>query len=185
MEKPKRNSFIFVFAGLVILPLVLAGLFILAMTLQGRTRFDAAYFTPEFKEQYFSPGEVARTLEKVIRTGDSALYAELSGMRNSPTMALPEPDVVFTILLEVDEAGYFHYMYFDVNTFDRQTHYVIEVDGRWVVSPEDAFFLYDSGLWTKFFAPILIAWWLLLVVVLVGRTLYNVGARTRMEIGRA
>mgnify|MGYP006291525707 FL=1 len=172
------------FVALMLIPLLIAGLYALSMTIHARFRYDRTYFTPEYAQKYPSPGEVARTLETVLREGDEQTYAALTGLRREPPDLAPQPRISLSILIDVDERDYFHYLYFNTETFRRSTYFVKEIENRWVVAPEDLYFYFDSGQWTKVFMPVAITWWILWLVVAVARLLYLAGARTRWEHGR-
>lgn len=169
--------------GLVLLPLVIAGLFAATVTLQSRFRYDETYFAPDYQVLYHAPGVVARNWEQALQTGNPALLAELTGLRREPHVT-PNPNIILTILLETDDAGYFHYLYFDIQTYRRSTYHIKEVNSRWVVVPEDAYYYWDSGRWWGVFAPLAIVWWLILIVAGAGISLSRVGARARETLFR-
>lgn len=171
--------------ALALLPLLAAGLYIASVTVQGWFRYDKAYFTPEFQERYHTPGVVAWELQQALQKGDAPLYAQLTGLRSAPRTLEPNPNIILTILLEVDERDYFHYLYFNVRTYRRTVHHIKEVNGRWVVVPEDAYFYFDSGRWFGVFLPVAIVWWLLLVVGSGGLVLFRTAARVREAWYRA
>ncbi len=164
--------------GLALIPLLVVGSLAAYAARESGTRFDQVYFTPAYVERYNTPGAVAREWEAALQAGDPALVAELTGLRRPPRIE-PNADVILTILLEVDDAGYFHYLYFDVQTYERLTQYIKEVNGRYVVVPEDLYFYWDSGQWRGVFAPISVVWWLILVVAGVATSLFRVGAQIR------
>lgn len=170
--------------GLVLLPLIVAAIFVSLVKIKEVFRYDQTYFAPQHREAYSSPGAVARGLERALQQGDNALYAELSALRRFPLLPEANPYVGLAILLDVDEHDYFHYMYFDVSTYLRQTHYIKEVSGRWIVSPQDAYFYYDSGQWLRVFLPLALTWWGILFVIGLGRMVYRSSARMRESMGR-
>lgn len=163
-----------------LLPLLLAGLFVLAMQVYGQVRYDSDYFTAAYVEQYDTPGAVARALESALQTGDQALLAELQGLRRPATFKT-SPTLIFTMLWDRGDR-YISYMYFDMQTYRRHMHYFEQVQGRWVVSPPDAYYYLHSGHWLKAFVPLAIFWWLLLIVVLLGLWASRASARTRAEL---
>jgi len=169
--------------GIAMIPLLIAGLYIMGVIIHGAFRYDNTFFTPEYQDQYFSPGSVAVDLEHALRTGDSELYAQLTGLRSSPIASEEKPDIVLSILIDVDDRDYFHYMYFDLGTYLRETHYIKEVKGRWIVSPQDAYFYYDSGQWMKVFAPITAVWWAILIVVALISYVSKRTAQMRTSMG--
>ena len=140
-----------------LLPLVLAGLFVLGVKALGLVRYDPAYFTAEYAEQYDTPGAVARALEGALQSGDRELLAELQGLRR-PAAFETNPKIIFIMLWERDDR-YFTYMYLDMQTLRPHPHYVEKVKGRWVVSPADAHYYLHSGRWLVVFTPLAIVWW--------------------------
>lgn len=145
-------------------------------------RYDMRYFTPEYQSTYGAPGAVAFALEGAIRSGDQALYKELTGLRARPRPIEPNPNLVFAVLLEVDEAGYFQYLYFDVKTYERSTFYIKQVMDRWVVAPQDVYFYWDSGRWLVVFTPLALIWWGALAVGGSAYWIYWSSARFREQL---
>lgn len=160
-------------------PLVAAGIFVLVVNLQRLTRYDPAYFTPAYTEKYHTPGSVARALEVALQEGDATLYAELSGLRNNPRTLEAKADLGLAILWDVDEEDYFHYLYVDYSNYKRDMQYIKEVDERWVVVPQGAYFLLDSGRWLGVFLPTAVTWWLLVLVREMIALAYQASARLR------
>ena len=163
-----------------LLPLVLAGLFVLGVKALDLTRYDPAYFTAEYAEQYDTPGAVARALEGALQTDDRELLAELQGLRRTAAFEA-NPKIIFIMLWERDDR-YFTYMYLDMQTLRRHPHYVEKVKGRWVVTPPDAYYYLHSGRWLVVFTPLAIVWWLLEIVVILGVLVYRLSARLREEM---
>jgi hypothetical protein len=143
-----------------------------------------SYFTPQYQEIYSAPGHVAVTLEEVLQTGDSRLYSELTGLRIKARTPEANPNMILTIVLDVDELGYFHYLYFDVKTYERAVYYIKEINDRWVVIPKDASFAYNSGRWLVTFAPLAAIWWAILFFVGLGLLIFRKSARFREELTR-
>lgn len=169
--------------ALVSVPLIIAGIYILGVQIHALFRYDQAYVASEYQEAYNSPGMVAIALEQALQNGDSQLYAELTGLKTDAEQMTPKPDLHFSILVDVDERDYFHYLYFDFDTMHRDTHYVKEVRGRWVAVPQDAYFYFDSGQWVKVFGPIAASWWVLLLAIAIMKLLSRLGARSRTAYG--
>ncbi len=182
-EESVKTSQIFRVIALVSVPLIMAGIYILGVQIHALFRYDQAYFATEYQETYHSPGMVAIALEQALQNGDSQLYKELTGLKRNPEAMTPKPDLHFSILVDVDERDYFHYLYFDFNTMHRDTHYVKEVNGRWVAVPQDAYFYFDSGQWMKVFGPITASWWVLLLAIAIMKLLSRLGARSRTAYG--
>jgi len=171
-----------IFFLLAALPMVLTGLFVVLVRIQGQFRFDPVYFNAQYQEKYFAPGVVAQSMEQVIHNGDMQLYAELTGLRKMARPPAQNPNVHLAILYDVNQAGYFQYLYFDVKTYHRSTYYVKEEMGRWVVVPEDAYFYLDSGRWLLVFTPLIIIWWAILLTVGLGKLVFNLASRFRRDI---
>lgn len=186
MLRPEKRSlhYLYIFIGLALLPLLLAGLFILYVVVQIPFRYDMSYFTPQYQEIYSAPGDVAVTLEEVLRTGDSRVYSELTGLRLKARAPEANPNMALTIVLDVDELGYFHYLYFDVKTYKRAVYYIKEVNDRWVVIPEDATFAFNSGRWLVTITPLAAFWWVILFFVGLGLVIFRGSARFREELAR-
>ena len=178
----KRYWLYFVVAGLF--PLCAAGIFIFIANLQAWFRYDMRYFTPEYQSAYESPGAVAVALESAIRTSSQALYEELVGLRFGPHPIKPNPNMRLAILLDVDEAGYFQYLYFDVKTYVRSTFYIKRVMDRWVVVPQDPYFYWDSGRWLVVFTPLALIWWGTLIVIGAAYWVYSSSAKFRDQLFR-
>lgn len=160
-----------------LLPLVLAGVTALIAEVQHRGRYDPAYFTAEYREKYDSPGAVARALGQALKTEDEDLLAELQGLRE-PIPLHTAPSMIFVMLLDSDER-YYTYLYFDMDTYHRYAYTVEEVDGRWVVVPEDLYFYFHSGRWLRVFLPVTLTWWSLIAVFVLGTWIFRASARLR------
>ena len=186
MLRPEKRSllYLYIFIGLALLPLLMAGLFILFVVVQIPFRYDMSYFTSQYQEIYNAPGNVAVALEEVLRTGDSLLYSELTGLRQEAQVPQANPNMALTIVLDVDDLGYFHYLFFDVKTYRRAVYYIKEVNDRWVVVPEDAIFAYNSGRWLATFTPLAAIWWTILICSGLGVLIFYRSARYREEIAR-
>jgi len=171
--------------SLALAPLIIASTYILVVNIHSLSRYDQAYFNAGYRETYNSPGTVARDLEQALRNGDAQLYSELTGLRGKARIVPPRPSIVLSILIDVDDRDYFHYLYFDINTYLRETHYIKEVNGRWLATPQDAYFYFDSGQWTKVFAPLAAVWWAIFMVIALAIYVSRSAARTRASFGQA
>jgi hypothetical protein len=158
-------------------PFVLLGLLVLIVRAYGLVRFDPAYFTDTYLEQYAAPGQAARTMEGALQSGDQGLLAELQGLR-WPAEFETSPSMVFVRLWERTDR-YTAYLYFDMQTYERHLHCFEEVHGRWVVAPADLTFYVQSGQWQRVFWPLAIVWWLLGTVVLGFVWILRASARAR------
>lgn len=168
---------------LALVPVVAIGAYAALYAWRAELGYDAAYFEPEYRVRYDAPGAVARDWELALQTGERLLVEELTGLRNPPRIE-PNPDIILTILLDVDDAGYYHYLYFDLETYRRATYYIKQVRGRWVVVPEDLYFYWDSGRWRAVVSPIVAVVWLVLLVAGVAMSLFQIGAQTRESMLR-
>ena len=182
-QKVNSTTRYFRIAALVLIPLILAGLYIVAVQVNAIFRYDKTYFNQEYVETYASPGAVARALEGALQNGDTQLYNELTGLKREFNEMSPQPNLHFSILVEVDDQDYFHYLYFDMDTMHRATHYVKEAKGRWVTVPQDAFLYFDSGQWMKVFMPVTLSWWVLLGAIAIMKLLAYFGSRSRAAFG--
>jgi hypothetical protein len=88
------------------------------------------------------------------------------------------------ILLKIDDAGYFQYLYFDVKTYERIVYNVKQVNGRWVVVPRDAYYYLDSGKWLIVLIPSVTIWWSLLIVIGVAIFIFRIAAKARARLFR-
>jgi hypothetical protein len=177
----KKNPWLY-FAGFAILPLLLAGLFILFSNIQALLRYEGSYFSPEYQEKYNSPGTVAEGLDRAIRNGDLALVKELTGIRGTPHLPSSNTNLRLTILLEVDDRGYYHYLFFDTRTYRRAVFYIKEIRERWVWVPQDSYFYWDSGRWLVVFTPLATIWWAAQTVTGLALLVYRAGARVRESL---
>jgi len=167
--------------GLASVPLLAVVAFAVIVFFQGYDRYDETLFTPAYQERYKAPFIVSGLLEEVLQTGNEDLYGELTGLRLVQPLPEVNPDIIYGVLLEVDEAEYFHYMFIDKDTFKRSMYFLEEVDGRWVVAPEDAYFLYHSGEWLKAYLPVTIVYLLFVTVIGTGIGVYRIAAKIREE----
>lgn len=180
----KPLPYLYIFIGLAFVPLLLAGLFILFAAVQIPFRYDMSYFTPQYRERYNAPGDVAVTLEEVLHTGDATVYSELTGLRLKARVPEANPNMALTIVLDVDELGYFHYLYYDVKTYERAVYYIKEINNRWVLVPEDAVFAFNTGRWLLTFTPLAAIWWAILLSVGLGLWIFRLSARFRADLAR-
>jgi hypothetical protein len=168
----------FLFVALV--PLVVLGLLALGTRTYDLIRHDPVYFADEYLERYSTPGEAARDLERALQANDAVLLAELQGLR-WPASFKTGRAIIFVMLWERTER-YMTYLYFDMDSYERQPHYFEEVDGRWVVSPPDLHYYMNSGRWRETFLPVAIVWWLLGGLVLGFLWLSRASQRFREQL---
>lgn len=140
-----------------LLPFLVLGLLVLAVRLHGWVRYDPAYFSPAFAEQYATPAEVARSLETALQQSDQAKLAEIQGLR-WPAKLRTGPRMVFVMLWDRTDR-YTTYLYFDWQTYERYLLPCEHVDGRWVAAPPDLYYYLRSGRWREVFVPAALGWW--------------------------
>lgn len=163
-----------------LLPLLLAGLFVLVVEAQGLVRYDPTYFTATYAERYDTPGAVVRALERALQTDDQALLAELQGLRR-PASFETGSSMIFVMLWERSDR-YISYLYLDMQTYERYVHYVEQRGDRWVVAPPDAYYYLHSGRWLTVFTPVALVWWLLEMVVILMMLVFRLSARLRARL---
>lgn len=180
--KEKKNTRILIW-GIVLafLPIIGAAGYGLYVQIHETFRYDEQYFSAEYQERYDAPGAVARDLEIALQKGNTQLMHELQGLRKSPPPFEPQPNTRFSILFDVDEAGYFHYLFFNFDTLRRSIFFIHEVDNRWVMSPADAHYYWKSGEWLVVYAPPTLTWWIILSLVTVGYGMYRMTAQYRQK----
>jgi hypothetical protein len=159
------------------LPLMLSALFTLVVLVLSPFRYDPIYFSEAYVERYPQPGSTALALDQALRTGNRELLAELQGLRWTVPLET-SPTLNLTVLLESDDR-YRYYLYFDTKTYDRHTHAIEKIKGRWVVAPPDAHFYLYSGRWLRVAGPVTVLWWFLEVSVLLMRWIFCASARYR------
>jgi hypothetical protein len=141
------------------LPFVVLGLLVLGVKLEDLVRYDPAYFAAGYLEKYGDSSEVVRVLEQALQTGNERLLAGLQGLRR-PSQFETVATISFVKLWE-RTGRYVTYLYVDMHSYERREYHLEQVQGRWVVAPEDLRYLLYSGQWRAFFLPAAIAWWTL------------------------
>jgi hypothetical protein len=119
-------------------------------------------------------------LEQALQTDDRKLLAELQGLRR-PVSFDTNPRIIFVMLWERGDP-YITYFYIDMQTHERHMHYFEQVNGRWVVAPPDAYYYLHSRRWLIVFAPLVIVWWLVEIVVVLTVWVFRVSARLREQM---
>jgi hypothetical protein len=148
-------------AVLVVLavPFVVLGLLVLGLNLHGLVRYDPAYFTPEYLEEYGQPSQVVWVLEQALQTGNRPLLAGLQGLRRPSRFETG--DAISFVRLWERTGRYVTYLYVDMHSYERYPYHLEQIKGRWVVAPEDVRYYLYSGRWKDLFLPLAIAWWIL------------------------
>jgi len=177
-----KRQFYYMGVGLFLLPLLAAGLFILTVRIQALSRYDQAYFTPQYRELYDSPGSVSIAIEQALHRDDRPIFAELTGLRRKINPPEANPNIHLMIVLKVTADGYFQTLFFNTKNYQRIVYNIKKVGGRWVMVPRDAYYFLDSGDWLLFFTPVLIVWWGLLAVVSVSIGTFHLAARFREQL---
>ncbi len=164
----------------LLVPFVVLGLLVLIVGLYAWVRYDPAYFSGEYLEEYGEASEVARSLERALQTGNRRVLSELQGLR-WPAPFETNDNISFVKLWE-RTGRYVTYLYVDMYSYERYEHHLEQVQGRWVVAPEDLRYLLYSGQWKAFFFPAAIAWWVLALIVLafVWRLRHSESLRSRL-----
>jgi hypothetical protein len=162
-----------------LLPLMLLGLYVLAIGFYGVLRYDPAYFATEYAQKYSTPASTAKGIESALQNGDRALMAELQGRRAASLTAMP--NLVF-VMLEERTARYSTYLYLDRDTYEQYTYHVERVRGRYVVTPPDAYYYLHSGQWREVFVPVAVGWWAVELFFVLAWWFYRLSARRRAEM---
>ncbi len=168
--------------GLFLLPLFAAGLYIMFVRIEALFRYDQTLFTSDYQKQYASPGSVAIAIEQALNTGDLSIFTELTGLRSRFRPPEANPNLRLMVLIDVSEAGYYQYLYFDVKNYHRFVFNTKQVDGRWVMAPQDTYYYLDSGDWLLFFTPFLSLWWSLLAVISASVGIFTLAKRFRQQL---
>jgi hypothetical protein len=167
--------------GLLLLPVFIAGIYLLIAWILAWTRYDPAYFSEDYRKRYSSPNDLLVDLETAIRDGDGELLAEVQGTRPAPGKLEKLSDVRFLIYWDGDQK-YSNYLFMDMKNFHRYMQHVRLVNGRYVRVPDGAFYLADSGQWKTTFGPLAVIWWLLVILFTLGVWIYRSMAAYRQKM---
>ena len=158
--------------GLLLLPIVLVGIFLLVAWILSVTRYDPAFFSDAYQERYAFPNPLLTDLENSLRDGDGALLAELQGTRQIPSN--PEKLANLRFLIFWDTHGkYTDYLFMDMKNYHRYLQHLRIVNGRYVRVPDGAYYLADSGRWKTTFGPLAVVYWLLVILFTLGVWIYR------------
>jgi hypothetical protein len=182
MTSPKLIDWPYVI-GLLVLPLVLAGLLVLAGELLWIGRYDPAYFTPEYLRQYPTPDAVLFELETALRDGDQQLMDELLATRRGSQPLAPRPRITF-VFLSGDQGNYTEYLFLDLKDYSRVVEYVRPQGGRYIAAEPDFYFYMDSWKWVEVAGPLAAGWWILLLLFTSGVYVYRRLALVRQAMWR-
>ena len=178
--KPKRLIDWPYVIGLLLLPIFLVLIAFLVSWIQGASRWDPAFFTQDYLDQYEAPGSVAIDLERALREADETLLRQLQGTKRAESVPEPRPQLIYALLWEVD-GEYFDYLYFDASTYRRLIQHVRMIQGRYVVVPENLYYYMNSGNWLQVISPLAITWWILVLLFTVMTLVYRYMERWRHQ----
>ena len=180
MKKERTLDWPFIIL-LYLAPLIIVVLLFIAAGVARLFRYDPAYFEEYHLRRYDTPGSIATGLERALSQGDTTLMAELQATRFDPAPLEARPNLVFSYLIDI-EAGYYNYLYWDTSDFRRVAQRVHQVQGRYVVSPEDLNYWMSSGRWQEVAGPIAVLWWLTLSLTTAVMWVYRHFDRERRRI---
>ena len=168
--------------GLTVLPLVVIGLYLLLALILDipALRYAPRYFTDDYRARYDSPSSVVMNLEHALRTDDRAAMAELEGLRH-PVIFATRANMRVSVLYDT-ENSYWNYLFFDTVSYERFAHHLEQINGRWVVAPEDIVYYYKSGDWKRTFFPLAAVYWVIEIVTVSGVLSYRITHGWRHDI---
>jgi len=158
--------------GLLLLPVILVGFFLLVAWIMDLTRYNPAFFSEDYRERYAVPSPLLEDLETALRNGDGALLAELQGTRQVPSNQEKLSNVRFLIFWET-HGKYTDYLFMDMKNYHRYLQHLRIVEGRYVLIPDGAYYLADSGRWKFTFGPLALVYWLLVILFTLGIWIYR------------
>lgn len=167
--------------GLLLLPVAVVLVLHVVGAVQEQTRYDPQFFTQPYLDRYDTPGSVSDALERALREGDRDQMAELVATRRGPEPIAARPSLSFVLGLSV-EGGYFRYLYFNADDYNRVVGYVKETRGRYVAIEPDLYFYMDSGRWRSVAGPIAATWWIVVGLFTAGILFYRWMAITRRSL---
>lgn len=164
--KPRTYSTLHISMTAAIIPLVAVALYVGIVRLVNLDRYDPAYFTPEMVSTYSTPRSVAGKLAEALETNDQAALAQLEGLRH-PVAFAPGETLSIELLRKVETSSYFMVMIASRKAETYKVYQLGPARGRWVVVPEDDFYIVDSGRWAAIWLPLALIWWLIEVSTLI------------------
>lgn len=167
--------------GLLLLPVLLVGLFLLAGWIIGLVRYNPAYFTEEYQKRYAFPSPLLSDLEDALRSGDGKLLAQLQGTRRIPSDLENMPNLRFLIFTDSQDE-YSNFLFMDMKNYRRYIQHLRLVKGRYVRVPEGIYYLADSGSWKRTFGPLAVVYWLILIIFTLGVWIYRSMAEYRQKL---
>jgi hypothetical protein len=154
------------FALLAAVPFLLAGLFVLSANNGAKNRYDSRYFSEDYQQRYATAGAVIAALERALVESDTATIAELEGLRQPKAIKTGE-NIVFETRVGT-QGPYTIYLFSDTYTYARLSYHLTEVNGRWVVAPQDSYYLLHSGAWLNTLSPLAVVWWIFELTFILG-----------------
>jgi hypothetical protein len=182
MTSPKLIDWPYV-VGLLVLPLVLAGLLLLAGELLFIGRYDPAYFSPEYLRLYPTPDAVLYGMETALRAGDEQMMDGLLATRHGSGPLTARPKVTF-VFMAGNQGDYLEYLFLDLKDYSRVVTYVRTQGGRYIAAEPDFYFYVDSGKWVEVAGPLAAGWWILLLLFTSGVYVYRRLALVRQAMWR-
>lgn len=166
--------------GLLLLPFIITGIFLLIAFIEDLTRYNQAYFNDGYQARYAVPSSLITDLENALRSGDETLLAKLQGTRHVPRNMESKPNLRFMIFWEYD-GKYSEYLFIDTSNYHRHMQHLKEVNGRYIVVPDGLYYMANSGRWLSTFGPIAVFWWLVVILFTLGIWFYRSMAAYRQK----
>ena len=167
--------------GLLLLPVVLVAVLLLAGKLQRIGRYDPAYFSPEYRDRYNTPGAVLTDVETALLHGDEQLMNQLLATRKGSRPLTARPEVGF-VFMAGTQGDYLEYLFLDRQNYSRVMQYVREENGRYIAADADFYFYVDSGRWVEVAGPLAALWWILVLLFTGGVFVYRRLAVARLAM---
>lgn len=166
--------------GLLLLPFLIVGVFLLIAFIEDLTRYNPAYFNDGYQARYNVPNPLITHLENALRSGDETLLAKLQGTHHVPRNMKSNPNLRFLIFWEYD-GKYSEYLFIDTSNYHRHMQHLKEVNGRYIRVPDGLYYLMNSGRWLSTFGPIAVFWWLVVILFTLGIWFYRSMAAYRQR----
>ncbi len=167
--------------GLVLLPFLLLGIAMLTAFIQGRTRYDPAYFTQQYQDLYQNPDAVMARWEQAMQSGNAKRIQEIEGTNSGPGDIEALPAVQFVGFIGKDER-YSDYLFLNWDNYHRYALHVKAHNGRYISVSEGIYYYIDSGRWVQTFIPLLVIWYVAMFLFTVGLWIYRYMAMVREQM---